>query len=157
MDTREDYYKFAHYLFPYMMFNYGKAVIGQMTKEKDIFAQRLRKNWENIKIENTINRSIPPNFHIDIKRLDVIHNLIVVTLPEASEAWETPYIGITFDDNCDIKYFTYEIGKISDSQEGYFLCQWTPDWKHINHGSYDIADGELFAKEISDILVLDLF
>jgi hypothetical protein len=157
MDTREDYYKFAHYLFPYMMFNYGKDVISQLTRDKDFFIQNLKKNWEHIRIENNACRSISPNFQVDIKKLDVIHNLIVVTLPEASEAWETPYIGITFDDNYSMKYFTFEIGKKAGNEKCYFLCQWTQDWQHINNGSYDAADVDLFIKEISDILVLDLF
>jgi hypothetical protein len=156
MSIREDYYKFSHLLLPHTVFNYGRVAIDRVKKDKNAFVLDLKRSWQSIQIESNDSRNDAPSFQIDIRKLDVIHNLIILTIPETIEVWETPYIGITFDDAYNIRYFTYEIGKTIEDKLVFFLCQLTKSGEHINYGKFEELNVELFVSEISDIMVYDL-
>ncbi|WP_156946279.1 hypothetical protein [Clostridium akagii] len=48
-------------------------------------------------------------------------SLIIIKMPEAKEAQETPFISITYDENFDdIRYFVFEIAANFYGQSGFF-------------------------------------
>ncbi|MCR3760580.1 hypothetical protein [Clostridium felsineum] len=137
---REDYYKFSHYFLPYSLFKFGNLIIKRILEDKDGFIKNLKTSWRNIELEKSFVRSNPPSFEIDNIEINKAKSLIVVKMPEAKEEKEALYIGIGFNKKNDIRYFTYEIGKGIHFEDVYFLCEWTKELKHINHGVYSNKD-----------------
>lgn len=156
MAYREDYYKFAHLLMPSAVFNYGRLFVFRLLRDEEAFVENLKKTWSSIELEEPGLRNNPPDFSIDIRYPNTEHTGIIISIPEAAEDQEAAYIGITYDENDNFRYFTYEIGKGESEETVYFLCEWTSSGEHINYGLYEVRDKALFIREISDILVYDL-
>ncbi|URZ01259.1 hypothetical protein [Clostridium felsineum] len=149
---REDYYKFSHYFLPNFLFKFGDIIIKRMLENKEEFIESLKISWNSIELEKSFTRNDPPSFEINNINIDEDKSLIIIKIPEAKEERETPYIGIGFNKSNDIRYFTYEIGKGLHYEEIYFLCEWTRELKHINHGMYSDNDIENFVNEIKSLL-----
>lgn len=54
----------------------------------------------------------------------------------------------------NIRYFTYKIGKGLHYENVYFLCEWTRELKHINHGRYSNNNIENFTYKIKSLLYI---
>lgn len=156
MEYREDYYKFTHYLMLHTIFNYGKLFVYRLLRNEELFIENLKKTWATIELDKPQLRNNSPNFELDIINLNVEHTGIIITIPEAIETQEAFYIGITYDENDNFRYFTYEIGKGSNEDTIYFLCERTSSGDYINYGFHCNKDKPLFIKEISDLLIYDL-
>lgn len=156
MGCREDYYKFTHQFMPHTIFNYGRLLVYRMMRNKEIFIDNLKKTWSTIELEKERFKSVPPNFEVDIIDLNVEHTGIIITIPEAMENEEAVFIGITYDNNDNFRYFTYEIGEGNQHETLYFLCEWTLGRDHINYGPHNDKKKAVFIKEVSDLLIYDL-
>lgn len=156
MSFREDYYKFTHLLMPHAAFNYGRLLTYRMLRDERAFIENLKKTWSVIELEDPQCRNDPPDFSIDITYPNVEHTVIIITIPQAAEAQEAIYIGITYDKDDRFRYFTYELGKGISGETIYFLCEWTRDGEHVNYGAYDKRDKSVFIKGLSDLLVYEL-
>lgn len=156
MDVRDEYYKFSHSTLPQVIFNFSKETIDTLKDRQSISIDSPKVIWEQMEPGCDSYKNKAPNFQISTKQLDVVHRMIILTLPEAHKTYETPYIGITFDDINNKRYFAYEAPVDTKSRETYFLCEWTPEGQHITYGSHKDCNIELFVREISDIVVLDL-
>ncbi|CAB1249293.1 hypothetical protein ACFHWD_20435 [Clostridium sp. MT-14] len=151
MEYREDYYKFSHVIFPISLFKYRKQFIQKIKKEGDSFSTILKKGWNSIVIEKGI-RNAPPSFKINLlNNIKNSYSLIVIEIPEARESTETPYIGIVFDKDYNIRYFTYEIEK-EFGKKCYFLCEWSQDRTHINYGEHMDKNLNTFTQSITDLI-----
>lgn len=156
MGLRQDYYKFTHFLMPHTIFNYGRLFVYRLLRDEEAFMENLKSTWSSIELEEPELRNDSPNFSIEIIYPNIEHTVIIVSIPEATEPLEADYIGITYDENDNFRYFTYEIGKGEHEETLYFLFEWTSTGEHINYGSYESRDKAGFIKEISDLLVYDL-
>jgi hypothetical protein len=151
MEYREDYYKFSHVLFPISIFEHGQQIIQKILKDKDSFINVLKNAWNGIVIEKGI-KNVSPSFKINL--LDNIKNpysLIVIEIPEARESTETPYVGIVFDKDYNIRYFTYEIEK-EFGEECYFLCEWAQNRTRMNYGEHMKKDLNIFTQSITTLI-----
>ncbi|URZ04122.1 hypothetical protein [Clostridium felsineum] len=149
---REEYYKFSHEFLPNSLFKFGDVIIKRVLEDREEFVESLKESWKNIELEKSFIRSDPPSFKIDDLNIDKTKSLIIIKVPEAKEEREALYIGIGFNKENDIRYFTYEIGKGLHYENVYFLCEWTRELKHINHGMYSNNDIESFVDEIKSLL-----
>jgi hypothetical protein len=147
MEQRMDYYKFTHYFLPHTVFNFPEITIGQILENKEKYAEKLKIVWKKIELEDNQQRSIAPNFSIDLKKINDNTTLIVLKIPEA------PYIGIVFDKEFNIRYFTYEVGKDCDKGT-YHLCEWSKKWNHSNYGINSECSTEQFVSEVRRTLNL---
>lgn len=152
MRVREDYYKFLHRLFPTTIFKFKKFVIEKILENADEFINSLKRSWNSIEITKDEVRSECPNFKIEIRQMDKDNGFIILTVPEAKENSEALCAGILFDKQYNVRYFTYEIGIGLDKRQVYYLCEWTYDWKHLNHGCYETNDIDTFIKEVSKVV-----
>ncbi len=150
MKARIDYYKFTHYFFPYILFNFSETVIKQILKNKECFAEKLILGWDDIGIEEDYQRSDAPSLSFEIENIDESSTLIILKIPEARGVLEAPFIGIYFNKEYKVRYFTYEIAESYD-ENCYFLCEWTKEWHHINYNSNVKCDISIFIKEIKKI------
>lgn len=131
--ARRDYYNFTHYLLPHTVFNFTEITINQILRNKDKFAEKLKCGWETIEIEEGEERSTAPSFSFEIQEINDNNTLIILKIPEAAKFLEATFVGIVFDENFNVRYFTYELGE--DCEVGrYHLCEWTPKWAHLNYG-----------------------
>jgi hypothetical protein len=153
---REDYYKFSHSLFPHIVFSYRNLIIDKILKDKEKVISSLKNAWKSIEVVADQIKNEPPDFQIEIRQIGVIGSLIILALPDAINPHEALYIGILFDDG-NLRYFTYEIGEAIDNNKIYFLGEWTADRKHVNHGTYEASDIDMFFSAVSIKLVYDLF
>ncbi len=134
MERREDYYLFSHYILPYNVFKLKGMMIKNISKDK--LCAGLIRSWDSIKTENGVN-SQSPNFEMNVKDMKNGKSLIIIKMPEAKETQETPFIGITYDENFDdIRYFVFEIAANLYGKSGFFLCEWSKELNHINHKFY---------------------
>ena len=157
MSYREDYYQFTHYFMPHTIFNFGRLMINSIQRNEDYFIEVLKRAWSTIELENPQLRNVTPNFVIDTIQLTIEHTGIIISIPEASESHEAMYIAIVFDIKDNFRCFTYEIGKGIRGNTLYFLCEWTPEWKHINYGTHNERDKNIFTNNLSELLVYELF
>ena len=157
MKCREDYYHFTHYFMPHTIFNYGRLMINSIQRNEDYFIEELKRTWATIELEKPQLRNVTPNFIMDTIQLTIEHAGIIISIPEATESHEAMYIAIVFDITDNFRYFTYEIGKGRQEDTLYYLCEWTPEWKHINYGTHKDRDKKIFTKNLSELLVYELF
>lgn len=151
MKKRMDYYKFTHYFLPHTLFNFSEVAIGQILKDKEKFAQKLKLTWRSIKLEGNEQRSQAPSFSFEIKKINDNYTLIVLKIPEAKDALEAPFIGIVFNKKYKVRYFTYEIAE-SLGDKCYLLCEWDQSWNHKNYMSSLECDINKFVEEIKNII-----
>lgn len=156
MSYREDYYKFSHNLLPHMIFNYGSYVLDWIQRDKKAFVDTLKHSWEKILLENELNRSSAPDFSIEIRCLNELQTLIVLSIPGSEYIYETPYIFISVDTDNLMNYFTCEIGEYINDTRNYYLCQWTREKEHINYQVFHDLELAPIIKHISEILVFDI-
>ncbi|MDP4091347.1 MAG: hypothetical protein Q8930_19045 [Bacillota bacterium] len=157
MGFREDYYEFTQSLMPHTVLNYGRLLVYRLLRDEEAFIENLKKTWLSLQLEEPQCRNDLPDFSIDITYPNVEHTVIIITIPQAAEPLEASYIGITYDKDDRFRYFTYEIGKGINGEAIYFLCERTKDGEHINYGAYENVDKAVFIKELSDLLVYELF
>jgi hypothetical protein len=157
MGCREDYYKFTHHLMPHTIFNYGRLLVYRMMRNEDEFIDNLKKTWLSIEVEKGDFKSDPPEFELNIINLNAEHTAIIITIPEAMEKQEAVYIGIIYDKDDNFRYFTYEIGEGNQHEKLYFLCEWTSNREHLNYGTHNDSNKAVFIKDVSDLLIYDLF
>lgn len=151
MSFREDYYRFAHYFFPYSVFKYPQLMIDNIKTGQDRFILRLKNIWNTIPLENAELRNTSPNFNIEFGNITERDFLIRIEIPEANEELEARYLGISYDENYKVRYFTYEIGQDLDGNRNYVLCEWTPEWNHIVYEFYKDDNKDIFIKGIKKI------
>ncbi|URZ04145.1 hypothetical protein [Clostridium felsineum] len=120
---REEYYKFSHEFLPNSLLKFGDVIIKRVLEDKNEFVKSLKESWKNIELEKSFIRSDPPSFKIDNLNINKTKFLIIIKVPEAKEEREALYIGIGFNKENDIRYFTYEIGKGLHYENVYFLCE----------------------------------
>lgn len=154
---REDFYKFSHYFLPNKLFNSEGSVINRKLKNKDILEEALINIWQNIEMEDYSTKNILPEFSIEVRRMDNCNSIIVIKIPEAREELEALYIGIIFDKNFKIRYFTYEIGVNPHQEKGYYLFECTINWESINYGFFKESRIETFINYIEEALIYELF
>jgi hypothetical protein len=157
MSYREDFYKFSHYFLPNKLFNSEGAIINRKLKNKEILTEALISIWQSIEIEDYSTKNILPEFSIEVRRMDNCNSIIVIKIPEAREELEALYIGIIFDKNFKIRYFTYEIGVNSYQEKGYYLFECTINWENINYGFFKGNRIEKFINYIEEVLIYELF
>lgn len=156
MGYREDYYKFSHKLLPQAFFSFGKTTIERILENKEQFIKKLKYTWESMQLDSRVRRKAP-SFEIDIRELDSTYSLIVVKIPEANKPMETPYIGVLFDKDYNIRYFTYEISNEINGKHEYLMCEWTQQWEHLNYGLQEDGEYETFLRALESQLVCELF
>jgi predicted house-cleaning noncanonical NTP pyrophosphatase (MazG superfamily) len=157
MCYREDYYKFVNQLVPEMVFNNGRLFIYRLLRNENMMITNLKKLWEKMKLEETYYRNEFPNIQIEEVQINVEHTLIIISIPEAREDQEAIYIGITYDRDDNFRYFTYEISKQTCDKERYSLYEITSNNEQINYGAHQVKDKAVFSKELSQVLIYELF
>jgi hypothetical protein len=141
MEYREDYYNFSHYILPYNVFNFKGMILKSIIK--DTSCEDLKRSWDCVTVDNGI-KSESPSFEMCLEKIDDDRSLIIIKIPEAKEVRETPFIGIIFDENFnELRYFVLEITEKLYGYSGFFLCEWSKEWNHINHKFYK----ELLSKD----------
>lgn len=153
MSYREDYIKFTYNLLPQMLFKYKNLISYFGSLNKDELISVLSNAWNKLKLENPEIRSAIPNFNISFKEMNVLQNAIVIEIPEATEVLEAIYIAIIYSNEDKIRYLTYEIGDVGT----FYIIETLSDNTRINYGKIEQRNKRLFIKELSDILVGDLF
>ena len=148
---REDYYKFAHHFFPYTVFKYPKALINNIIMNKDMFAKNMTLQWGKIPLKNSTCRNKAPIFKIELIKVNENISLIVIKVPTAKEELEAYYMGVSYDKNYNIRYFTYEIAKGFKDNALYAMCEWTPAWDHINYGLYSDNNITTFTNNVESV------
>jgi hypothetical protein len=108
-------------------------------------------------MEDYSTKNILPEFSIEVRRMDNCNSIIVIKIPEAREELEALYIGIIFDKNFKIRYFTYEIGVNPHQEKGYYLFECTINWENINYGFFKEIRIEKFINYIEEVLIYELF
>jgi hypothetical protein len=152
MNCREDYYKFAHKLLPKTAFKHSKPFIERVETDLDLFIYGLKNCWKSIQIDKNHKRSSVPEFEAYLLPLTEEQTLISIIMPDAKKLIEAPFIGIVYDRDHNIRYFTYEIGRGAPGQIVYFLCEWTEKGNHLNHALYHELDINNFMRGITDQL-----
>lgn len=150
MNCREDYYNFSHYYLPHIVFNFTKIFIYKILKNKDGLADTLMNTWSggNTDTRNEKTKNEHPHISIDIKKLNDVYSLILFNIKEAKHYLETPYLGVLFDTNYKVRYFTFEI---DFEEKSYLLCEWTPVWNHIAYSFHKQASKDIFIEGIKKI------
>jgi hypothetical protein len=156
MSVREDYYKFAHYLLPNTAFKNKKIFVDRAVNNPGLFIFGLKNSWKSIQVDSNQKKSVVPEFEVETKVLTKDHSLIIIKTPSAKRIMEAPLIGVIYDKEYNMRYFTYEIGKGEPGMLRYFLCEWTSDWKHINYGSSADLVIDDFIKGIEEQLVYEI-
>ena len=118
---------------------------------KAVFAKHLTAIWLQIPLEKSKLRNESPVFELDIKSINKEVSLIVIKIPSAIEELEALYMGVAYDKNYNVRYFTYEIAKGIESQTQYALCEWTLVWDHINHGFHTDNNMATFTNNIEAV------
>lgn len=155
MICREDYYKFAHKYLPNTFFKYGEIAINMAVDDKLRYAEKLKQTWKSMQLEGMLKKKYP-SFEIDIKNIDEEYSLIIIEIPEARKAYETPFIGVLYNKEYNVRYFTYEIAEEFGGENAYFLCEWTEKWDHINHCICRDRKVETFITALDSTLICEL-
>ena len=116
-----------------------------------MYARKLNRLWLEIPLKKSKLRNESPLFKIDIKSINKEINLIVIKIPTAKEELEAYYLGVAYDENYNVRYFTYEVTKGPGNDMLYALCEWTKDWSHINYGFYPDNNIATFTNNIEII------
>lgn len=157
MSCREDYYKFTYLLLPNLSYKQGRLMVYRAMRNKETFIENLKNIWEGIDLKKPQLKNTPPNFRVDCVQLNPEHAGIIISIPEASGDGEANYVGAVYDSNDKFRYFTYEIGVNENHSKIYYLCELDEAGNRSVYGTQNENTKSAFLRELSSILIYDLF
>jgi hypothetical protein len=157
MSYREDYYKFTHLLLPNSCLKYGRLIAYRIMRNQEIFIENLKSIWKSMDLEKPQLRNNSPSFQVENVQLNPEHTGIIFSIPEAAENGEANFIGIVYDSNDNFRYFTYEIGEDEHHGKVYNLCELDKAGNHFVYGFQSDSSKSTFIRELSTILIYELF
>lgn len=132
MSKKEIRYMFEHGLLPRWFFETTKDFVRTMLTEPSEFFDNLDRMFEWEMVENPYTME---QFQIEHIKLTEDIMVLKLTFPEPEEAPFCYNSFAIYDEKFEkIRYFCIERANGEDSKEA-FVCQWTKDERHINHGT----------------------
>ncbi len=131
MSRNEIRYLFEHGLLPRWFFEEPKDFVNTLLTEPSELFENLNRMFEWEMVENPYSME---DFQVEQITLEGDTRGLKLTFPEPEEAPFCYNSYAFYDEKFEkIAYFCIEKKRGEDSTEA-FVCQWTKDEKHINHG-----------------------
>lgn len=143
MNLHDALYIYEHKVLPTNFFNFKGDFVATILKRKEV----LYKVFDGMLAEEGIsNPYTEEHFRVDVLRSDAELMVLKITFPEPDDQPLCYYSYLFIDKELEkLRYFGVERGTGLGGVQKY-LCSWTPDGEHLNHGVYDPDENKGYRK-----------
>lgn len=142
MNQHEIRYLFEHRLLPQWFFKYQFSFIGSLLQDKEILYRMIHDLFKEEGLENPYT---PDQFQVTVSNL-MDQMSLKISFPEPEEEPLCYCSYLFFDKEFDnVSFFCIEKGNKEDQMHP-FLCSWTPDGTHLNHGRCTFENNDDFLR-----------
>ena len=137
MDRHGIRYMFEHRLLPQWFFEEQMKFVGLLLHEKETLFHAISNIYEKEKVENPYSSE-----DIDVSAAKITDDVLMLRIgfPEPEEEPLCYCAYLFFDESFEkVSYFCIERGD-TESDDDPFVCSWTPDGVHRNHGHCSLED-----------------
>ena len=143
MDRHGVRYQFEHRFLPEMFFEDKAQFIGIVLKDKNILFRVIDEIFTKGEVPNPYSED---DFTIDAARIAEHVLMLKISFPEPEEEPLCYCSYLFFDDEFEkLGYFCIEKGN-EESNSYPFVCSWTPEGTHVNHGNCTFEDNNDFLR-----------